>query len=146
MKGIGVGTVALAVGVLCWASASRAADPANIITWNKNIKEAAKQSKETGRPMMIFVTMDGCGYCTQMKQTTFRDAKLIQELNEDYVPLYVDQAQNREWIRRLNIRSFPTTLFATPDGMIRDRVSGYIGVATLRNRLEQIQQQENVEQ
>ena len=125
------------MSVLAMHTAVDAKEP-NSIVWQKDLKEAARIAKETGRPMVIFVTMNGCGYCTQMKQNTFQDSGLIQELNENYVPTYVDQAQNQKFIQRLKIRSFPTTLLATPDGLIRETVSGYLGVASMRRHMDDI--------
>ncbi|MCA9105114.1 MAG: thioredoxin family protein [Planctomycetales bacterium] len=108
------------------------------IEWHRDIDEAKKIARDTGRPMLIFVTMQNCRYCTEMKQTTWVDPEMIKDTNESFVATYLDESQNRELVRSLGIRSFPTTLLATPDGRVREMVRGYVGASNLRNRMSNL--------
>lgn len=108
------------------------------IEWHRDIDEAKKIAQDTGRPLLIFVTMQNCKYCTEMKQTTLVDPEMIKDTNESFVATYLDESQNRELVRSLGIRSFPTTLLATPDGRVREMVRGYVGADSLRDRMSNL--------
>ena len=108
------------------------------IEWQRSLTEAKRVAQESGKPMLIFVTSAGCRYCTQMKQTTLVDPGLVEEVNETFVPAYLDAGQNADVVRSLGIRAFPTTLLATPDGQVREMVRGYVGVDALRKRMRDL--------
>lgn len=108
------------------------------IEWQRSLTEAKRVAQESGKPMLIFVTSAGCRYCTQMKQTTLVDPVLVEEVNETFVPAYLDAGQNADVVRSLGIQAFPTTLLATPDGKVREMVRGYVGVDALRKRMRDL--------
>lgn len=109
------------------------------ISWTEDVDQAFKTAEETGRPMVIFVTMDGCVYCTKMKKTTLSNPQMITRLNDDTIPIYVHRSRNAEWVRRFRIKTFPTTLFVTPDGKIQDRVVGFMGLDAMQQRVNRVQ-------
>ncbi len=127
----------VALMLLVVVGVARADEPESV-HWEMDIDKAKQMAKESGRPMLIFVTMQGCHYCTQMKETTLVDPALVDEVNDDFVSAYVDESTNRELVRSLGIRSFPTTLIATPDGRVREMVRGYVGAEALRQRMRTV--------
>ena len=137
-------TLVAAMMLLVGAAVSQAQDAqdsrTDAIEWHQSIEEAKKIARDTGRPMLIFVTMQNCRYCTEMKQTTLVDPEMIKDTNASYVATYLDESQNRELVRSLGIRSFPTTLLATPDGRVREMVRGYVGADSLRNRMRNLRE------
>jgi len=121
-----------------FAGSSLLAEDAEAVKWHHSISEAKKIAQETGRPLLIFVTMQNCRYCTQMKQTTLVDPTVVEEANESFVSAYVDESTNRELVRSLGIRSFPTTLIATPDGRVKEMVRGFVGAEALKQRMRSV--------
>ena len=96
------------------------------ISWTKNVDEAYKIASESGRPLVIYATMNRCPYCTKMKNNTLSDPQVIKQLNEGFIPVYLHVSENPKWVRRLRVKTFPTSLFLTPDGKIHERTTGYV--------------------
>lgn len=58
--------------------------------------ESAAQAMETDDPLMaVFLYTDWCRYCKAMKQTTFNDSLVIQQLNTNYFYIPFDAAYNK---------------------------------------------------
>lgn len=53
--------------------------------------------KDQGKKYFIYVYTDWCSWCKRMKNTTFQDEKVINLLNEKFVPIMFD-AESRETI------------------------------------------------
>lgn len=47
-------------------------------------EEAEKLSKTSPKPFVIFLHTDWCNYCKMMENTTFKDQKIIEELNKNF--------------------------------------------------------------
>ena len=47
-------------------------------------KEAEKLSKISPKPFVIFLHTDWCKYCKMMENTTFKDQKIIDQLNKNF--------------------------------------------------------------
>ena len=99
---------------------------ARMIPWQTNLQQAARQAQQARRPMMVTVTANWCGYCTRMKNETFRDARVIGQLNTaGFVPVNLDSDANAQLVSRLGIRSLPTTLIVGSDMKILERLDGF---------------------
>ena len=109
------------------------------VSWQEDVDQGFKAAGESGRPMVIFVTMDGCAYCTKMKKRTLGDPQVVSRLNDKTIPIYIHRSRNSEWVQRLRVKTFPTTLFLTPDGKIQDRVVGFMSVDSMQKRISLIQ-------
>lgn len=47
-------------------------------------EEAEKLSKISPKPFVIFLHTDWCKYCKMMENTTFKDQKIVEELNKNF--------------------------------------------------------------
>ena len=71
-----------------------------------------------------------------MKNETFTDARLIQNLNSaGYLPVRLDADANRELVQRIGVTSLPTTLIVSPDLRIQERLSGFRSAEQLAQSL-----------
>ncbi|MBW3518450.1 thioredoxin fold domain-containing protein [Flavobacterium sp. NKUCC04_CG] len=52
--------------------------------------EIEQLMEQQPRPLLVFFYTDWCSYCELMKQKTFADPKIIQELNENYYVIFFD--------------------------------------------------------
>ncbi len=75
--------------VLLIASVAMGAD----IQWAKDYESGIKQATEQKKPVLFVQSSHGCKYCVMLDETTFKDAKVIEALNRDYVAIlsYVDE-------------------------------------------------------
>jgi len=108
------------------------------IDWYPDVPSVWSASRELGRPMLLFFTLDGCHYCAKMRRTTFTDPRVVAEIGDRYLAATVRAAANPKLVRKLHIQRFPTTLIASPDGQIRAVINGYVSPAELRSRMRSV--------
>jgi len=80
--------------------------------------------------------MPACGYCRKMKQTTLKDRAVLDDLRNHFVAVALDRSRHAEYIKRLQIRSFPTTVIIHPNGTLVDAIKGYQAPRDYRKRLD----------
>ena len=114
---------------------ANAAEPAGK-NWHGDWSTARRESQAQGRPILLFVTMDNCYYCTKMSHETFGDSHVMQDIERDFLLARVSSERNPDLVRRLNVRLFPTTVILGPDETVIDSISGYVGPQQFRSRLK----------
>src|SRR6185312_8408502 len=57
---------------------------------------------------------------------TFRDPAVVKLLNEQFIPVKIDAAREAGLTQALQIHSYPTLIFAAPDGRILGRHEGFM--------------------
>jgi len=124
----------VALGLVLFGE-SASAEP---IVWQTDFRQAARQSQQQKKPLLIKVGASWCHYCVKMKRETFQDAHISDHVNACFIPLSVDADQNRELVRALNVRAFPTTLVVSPDMKIVKRIRGYQSVRQFDSHLEHV--------
>jgi tetratricopeptide (TPR) repeat protein len=72
-----------------------------------------------------------------MDHRTFRDPALNQVMIENWIPLRINAKKEPALTDALKIRSFPTLVFAGPDGNILGFLEGFIEAPVLVSQLEQ---------
>ena len=55
------------------------------IHWTKTICAAIEKAKKENKPIMFVVSRHTCKYCKVLKNTTFKDKRVIKKLNKNYV-------------------------------------------------------------
>ena len=71
------------------------------ILWTESISTAMKQQKDSGRPLIIYVTADYCGYCRKMERDTWSDPKVARRIQDGFVALKVHAEKNADVVKRL---------------------------------------------
>jgi len=71
------------ITLICTALASVACAQQPKINWI-DFQEAVTRSKKDGKPLMIDVYTDWCGFCKKMDASTFADADVIAYVNENF--------------------------------------------------------------
>jgi len=59
------------------------------INW-VSLQEAETLQQDDPKKLMVFFETSWCGYCKKMKSTVFKDADVINYLNENYYPVKFD--------------------------------------------------------
>lgn len=93
------------------------------IEW-KNYKEGMALSKKTGKNVFIYFHTSWCTYCTKMKNTTFKDKKVIEYINSNYIPIGVDGDKEKDLVKKYRVRGYPDSVFIA-DGKTFHR-PGYV--------------------
>ena len=103
--------------------------------WRQDLLKGAALARQSGRPLLIQVTANWCGYCRKMKAEVFSQPELQRNLVRGFVTVELDADKNRDLIKRLGIRSLPTTIILAPDMQIVDRLEGFQSAQQLQVKL-----------
>lgn len=117
-----------------FASRGAADEPASI-AWHRDLDQAWQAVQESRRPLLLFVTMEGCHYCHKMARETFRDPEVMADVKHAYVAATTSKSEQRELVRRLHIRAYPTTLIISPSGEVTRSIRGFAGPQQLQQAL-----------
>lgn len=113
------GTIALLATAMLGISNAQAAD----ITWRSSLSSAMTEAKKSGKPVLVDFSATWCGPCKQMKQTTFKDAKVIAE-SRKWVMVRVDIDDQEKVAEKYKITAVPTLLIMSPQGKVVAREVG----------------------
>jgi thioredoxin-related protein len=105
------------------------------LKWTGDLEAAWDASREQQRPLLLFVTMDGCAHCQKMKQTTLRDKDVQQDVQALFIPVAVNEKDAPELVKKLRLRLFPALVVIQPDGEVLESLSGYQTPKQLREKL-----------
>lgn len=123
--------------VVAATSAARAQERVNeSISWHTDVQEAVTAARESRRPILVFVTAEGCGYCHKMERQTWADPSVVGAVARDYVPLRLDAEVHPGLVQRLRIEAFPTVLLFTPDGRLDRGHRGFLASQGMLRLLE----------
>ncbi len=87
---------------------------ASEINWAKDYNAGVKESQKTDKPMLVVYSRHTCKYCVQLDNTTFKDAKVIRYLNENFVSIISYSDENDFIPQGLKTPSTPTIWFLSP--------------------------------
>ena len=125
--------------VLALASSSAMAERPNSslpqLNWEQDVRTAWRAAVKADRPLLVFVTMDGCLYCEKMKRTTLQDRLVVGDLSKHFEPVTLNLKDAPEFVEQLQVKSFPTTVVIKTNGDVIEAISGYQTVRQMRERL-----------
>lgn len=111
------------------------------IEWRTDYKLARQEAAAKNRPLVLDFGTEQCFWCKKLDATTFRDARVLEIINHNFIPLKVDANADAHLTEALGIQSFPTLVFAAPDGKILGTLEGYVEagplLAALNAKLEE---------
>lgn len=112
-----------ALSALLFGSAESAV--AAPIVWQKDLAQTVNTSTTTNKPMLVKIGAAWCGYCKKMDRVAFADPKVIDHVNDCFVPVSLDADHNKRLVRELAVESLPTTLIVSPQMKVLARLTGY---------------------
>jgi uncharacterized protein YyaL (SSP411 family) len=116
---------ATAQGVARKLDASGDAAALNWRSWDRGLEEASR----TGRPVLVDVYTDWCGWCRRMDRETYSEPGVRQYLSTHYVTVKLNPESSREAravANRFRVTGYPTTVFLKPSGDHLVTVPGYV--------------------
>jgi thioredoxin-related protein len=98
------------------------------IKWERDYSSAIAKAKAVNKPIMFIVSNHGCHFCVQFENSTLKDQKVVQKLNNDYVNAIVYIDENPIFPRQLEVPGTPGTWFLKSNGEpMFEPVMGAIG-------------------
>jgi uncharacterized protein YyaL (SSP411 family) len=93
---------------------NRAAD----INWRSWSAASFDEAQKTGKPILLSISAVWCHWCHVMDETTYSHPAVIELINQEYVPIRVDNDLRPDINQRYNMGGWPTTAFLTATGDI----------------------------
>ena len=95
----------------------------NGVQWLVWSEPAFDRAQREDKPVLLSISAVWCYWCHVMEETTYVDPDVVNFINENFVPVLVDNDHRPDINARYNVGGWPTTAFLTPHG-------GYIAGAT----------------
>lgn len=95
------------------------------IQWRTNYSQALIESERRGLPMVIDFTTTPCFWCDKLEATTFRDPRVVQSMNQQFIPLRIHTSHDPKLTQDMRISAFPTLVIAGPGRKILTMKEGY---------------------
>jgi len=86
------------------------------IKWQKNLTEAKLLALKTNKPIFFVSSRHTCRYCVVLEKTTFKDDKVIKELNKNFISVISFSDDGDYLPRELWRPGTPAMWFLKPDG------------------------------
>ena len=130
---------ALTIALTLTAAFASSAIAGDAIAWHNNLDAARKASRESGKPLLLYITSSHCAFCVKMQNETFRNPAVIAEVNSHFVPVMVDREAQTAIERNLSVRSYPTTSILDEETTELKRIGGYVAPTSFVQTLKTFQ-------
>lgn len=91
--------------------------------WSDSVFEQAKKEKKL---VLLDLEAVWCHWCHVMAETTYKDPKMMEEINSHYVPVRVDQESRPDLASRYEDYGWPATILLDASGKDLRKLSGYL--------------------
>ncbi len=105
------------------------------LRFERDVRAAWHTARTTHRPLLLFITHDGCRYCRKMRNETFAHPGVINHVENTFVPATFDASQEPALAKRLKVRRYPTTVVLGPRGKVWGVVPGYVSATEFQTKL-----------
>jgi thioredoxin 1 len=123
-------TVALVIAVIAWLqwpalkelyyqlSGTDAVE--SKIPWRHDFDSALIEARQSEKPLLVVFSAAWCSPCKRMKREVWPDEQVVQAVEKDYVPLYVDidEQQQADVTARYQVRAIPAVFIVNANGDI----------------------------
>ncbi|MDD5158311.1 DUF255 domain-containing protein [Sulfurimonas sp.] len=86
------------------------------IKWAKDFNSGVEQAKKINKPILFVSSRHTCKYCVILDNTTFKDKKVIDELNKNFVSIISYSDENDYMPKELWQPGTPAIWFLFPSG------------------------------
>lgn len=93
-------------------------------------------AQKTNRPILVYVTSDGCPHCVRMVEQTYKLPAVSQMVVNRFETVYVNRRQQAKLVQKMKINWFPTTIVVAPNNQVIDRIEGYVDSSVFTRRIQ----------
>lgn len=108
-----------------WSHLAVASD-STIVFHQINYSDLFEIARKENKGVMIYFHYDGCGACTKMEKTAFKDKRVIDFFNTNFINFEINtlKGEGKEINKTYNIRLHPTFIIFDSDGKELHRLVG----------------------
>jgi protein disulfide-isomerase len=128
-------SASLGLLMLLFAATTGATDQP-LAGWQTDPSEAWRSVQSDQRPMLLYFSMNQCVFCRKMERETLANAHVAEDIRNKFVAVSVAAEKNGELVKKFHVRTFPATVIVSPKLVVLDYMTGYVGPAELKTRLE----------
>ena len=110
--------------------ASTGEDTGESIAW-KDYTPGMAMAANKEKPIFLYFHASWCGYCTKLKETTFKDQRILAYLENNFVSVQVDTDQHQALSNEWKVKGLPTMWFLESDGTKINSIPGYLDASQL---------------
>lgn len=89
---------------------------ADLINWRPWGEGAFEEAQREDKLILLSISAVWCHWCHVMDEESYSTKKIINLLNQDFIPIRVDNDRHPDVNRRYNLGGWPTTAVLTPEG------------------------------
>lgn len=120
------------------ASLTRSVDlPSAQFPWSEDHDAALARAKKEGKPAVLVLYADWCGFCKQLFGETIPDPR-IRELRDRFAWIKVNSDKDAGLRGRYGQNGFPMVVLFNADGSLAVKLDGYQEASRLRAALEEV--------
>lgn len=120
------------------------------VSWSR-LDHAMSVASQAGKPILVSVYADWCGYCKLMERTTWANSGIVGQISEGWVPVRLNGESSeplklggatiseRQWAVGNGVQGFPATFLLDSKGKPFAGVPGYIEAPQMARLLQDAQ-------
>jgi len=105
------------------------------IHW-QSYENGMKMIKDQNKKGFLHFYTDWCTYCKIMNKQTFADAKVIDYINDNFIPIRVNAEKQKDIAKQYGVTRFPNNWFIGEDSKALSSQPGYIPPDMFLNMLQ----------
>ncbi len=86
------------------------------VSWAKDFQSGLKLAKDQNKPMLFVISRDTCKYCIILKNTTFKDERVVKTLDKNFIAVTAWLNENDYVPKELFTPGLPGVWFLLPSG------------------------------
>ena len=132
--------ISIAILIVCACLSASVAADAQVSGLNStsDFSSAVDLAKTQNKTIVLIFDQDSCVYCDILKENTLTDSNLQNELNNNYITVFVDINEDYDLADKYQIYGTPSMVFIDYNGNELGRIDGYVGAVEFLNELERI--------
>ncbi len=92
--------------------------------WLTDYDQALAAGKDQEKHILAVFSTSWCGPCQMMVQKIYPEQSVRDELEKEWIAVYVDGDKHQELVKKLSVNAYPTLLYISPDGKEVNRSLG----------------------
>lgn len=115
---------------------------ASDLNWAKDFKSGMSEAKKLNKPVMFVSSRHSCKYCVILDETTFKNAMVVKELNDNFITIVSYSDENDYMPKELWRPGTPAIWFLNSNGVpMFQPLMGALGANDFLAILPQVKQE-----